>query len=50
MAMAGWLLRRAAELRRDFTWREAGGSLGDLGTFIPLLPSSLHPDPATLTP
>ena len=37
MAMAGWLLRRAAELRRDFTWREAGGSLGDLGTFIPLL-------------
>jgi hypothetical protein len=37
VAMAGWLLRRAAELRRDFTWREAGGSLGDLGTFIPLL-------------
>ena len=37
MAMAGWLLRRAAELRRDFTWREAGGSLGDLGTFVPLL-------------
>ena len=37
MAMAGWLLRRAAELRRDFTWHEAGGSLGDLGTFIPLL-------------
>ena len=35
--MAGWLLQRAAELRRDFTWREAGGSLGDLGTFVPLL-------------
>ena len=36
-SMAGWLLQRAAELRRDFTWREAGGSLGDLGTFVPLL-------------
>jgi hypothetical protein len=32
-----WVVRRAAELYRDFGYREASGSLGDLGTFIPLL-------------
>jgi|AntAceMinimDraft_5_1070358.scaffolds.fasta_scaffold21120_2 hypothetical protein len=35
----GWrqLRARASELWHDFGWREASGSVGDLGTFLPLL-------------
>ena len=31
------LASRARALWRDLSWREASGSLGDLGTFLPLL-------------
>lgn len=31
------LASRASALWRDLSWREASGSLGDLGTFLPLL-------------
>ena len=37
MAAAAFFARRVRELRRDFTWREASGSMGDLGTFVPFL-------------
>ena len=33
---AAWARRRVLELRRDFTWAEASGSVGDLGTFVPI--------------
>ena len=33
---AAWARRRVLELRRDFTWAEASGSVGDLGTFVPV--------------
>jgi hypothetical protein len=38
--VVGWwrlLHDRVSEMYRDFGWREASGSVGDLGTFVPLL-------------
>jgi predicted benzoate:H+ symporter BenE len=32
-----WMVTRGHAMWRDLSWREASGSLGDLGTFLPLL-------------